>query len=276
MKLLILSSKFPPDHSPEAIHTEFIARVLAGRGVAVTVVTSVWNTARSDLFVVRPVMPGWGFRHLKRLLGEIRRERPDAVLLIYLGWIYDFNPMVTALPWFCRRMQHRPRFVTLFENLQPKQDAWTRRMGWIRKVPGLGRTHPRFGRLLVDGDAVVALARAHLHQLVEAEPAVAGKGIVIPAPPLLSPVNDLAGKIRRRGRSELGVADEALLLAFFGFVYRGKGVEILLHALSILLERNLAVRLVIIGEFSEPDYHTELKSIVTALSPQLRAMGCPW
>jgi glycosyltransferase involved in cell wall biosynthesis len=52
---------------------------------------------------------------------------------------------------------------------------------------------------------------------------------------------------RRSGRRSLGIAGEEILLAYFGFMYPGKGVETLLRAFAIVAARHDSVRLVLIG-----------------------------
>src|SRR3712207_7440015 len=45
-----------------------------------------------------------------------RSSSPDAILLLYIGWIYKHHPMITYAPTIARLLLPRVRFVTQFEN----------------------------------------------------------------------------------------------------------------------------------------------------------------
>lgn len=255
-RVLIICSKFPPDTSPESVHTEFIARALANQNLEIIVITSSGAMSAAGPVEVKPVMEGWGWRSLPKLVGEIRQFRPDAVLLIYLGWIYHFHPMVTFLPWFSRCLRHQPRFVTLFENIQEGAGTWFNRLRRLGRVPGMRWFDARFGRLLNDSDQLIVLSRAHIPPLVDALPGAKSKIVLIPPPPLIPALPDGDGSLRRLGRSQLRVDDTAFLVAYFGFIYEGKGIETLLRAAALTAEHG--VRFVLIGDVPLPHYKNDL------------------
>jgi glycosyltransferase involved in cell wall biosynthesis len=68
-------------------------------------------------------------------------------------------------------------------------------------------------------------------------------------------------------RAALGVPADAPLLAHFGLVYRGKGLETLLDALRILRVTHGEARLLVIGDTRdvERDYRVELESLAARL-----------
>ena len=62
------------------------------------------------------VMPHWGWSALPRFAASLRHIAPDAILLMYIGWIYDSHPMVTFAPTVARKLLPSVPFVTRFEN----------------------------------------------------------------------------------------------------------------------------------------------------------------
>jgi hypothetical protein len=49
----------------------------------------------------RPVIRDWSWTDLPRLARFIKRCRPDAITLLYSGWIYNDHPMITFAPTLC-------------------------------------------------------------------------------------------------------------------------------------------------------------------------------
>jgi len=47
----------------------------------------------------------------------LRRCNPDAVLLMYIGWVYNRHPMVTFAATLSKALVPRARFVTQFANV---------------------------------------------------------------------------------------------------------------------------------------------------------------
>src|SRR5438093_13251816 len=99
MKLLVISAAFPPMQAGEADHVYHICENLAQRGFDLHVITTQGKELpRSSRIEVRPIIRDWSWRDLWRLRREVRRVSPDAVLLYYIGWIYNYHPMITFLP----------------------------------------------------------------------------------------------------------------------------------------------------------------------------------
>ncbi len=244
MRVLVICSAFPPVVAPESAHARQLCRRLAADGVNVHLLTSVAaGDGAGEPFVVHRVMPGWRWRHLPRLARVWRRVRPDAVLLMYVSWLYGAHPMVTWLP-VIRRGLPRARFVTQFENVGRPDNRWTR----LQRPLAGRRFDAAFGALLSDSDAVVTLCEPHRAAVG------ADRAWVIPVPPLIDAGPQTA---RADGRAELGVGPDDFVVAFFGYVYRGKGVETLLRAAAEVKR----VRVVVIGQITDPDYGRELMAV---------------
>lgn len=252
MRVTVVCSMFPPALAPEAAHSSLLCKHLADAGCTVTLITSkIDGVQKDDLsFTLRDVMPNWGWRNVPRLVRELARSEPDVVFLIYLGWIYGRRPMVTFLPTLCRSLKTRPRVITQFENSQGAEMKTARQWRTWKAVSLLagrvGADH-RFGTLLRDSDAIIALCEPHLEELERREPDVRSRTTIIPAPPLLNIVPDPTGDVRRAVRTRLGYSDDDFVVAYFGYIYPEKGVETVIEAAGAALNEVPGIRLLMIG-----------------------------
>src|SRR5260370_3272654 len=98
MKLLIVSSEYPPRRSPESAHTLLLCEQLAARGVEADLLTSEMlpGFPAPKGFRLHPRMKSGGWGQFPNLLFSICRLRPDAVVLIYIYWISRCHPSGTC------------------------------------------------------------------------------------------------------------------------------------------------------------------------------------
>ena len=276
-RLLVISGAFPPIKAPESAHTLFLCEQLARRGLDVHLLTSQRAGAGApglDGLRVYPLMTDWRWRRLPTLARMLRTLRPDAVLLIYIDWIYGCHPMITFSPSLARRLLPDVPFITQFENEDGLSGgappsglrAWLARTFATWALAGRPRgLHASYGALLHDSTKIIALSERHLEAFEQARPGVQDKATVIPAPPIMRIVaEDAANSARWRGRAQLGVSGEEFLLAYFGYVYPTKGIETLLRAFAMITAvggEALQVRLVIIGGSLDPAYFDRLKRL---------------
>ena len=234
----------------ESEHALHLCARLAAAGHHVDIVTSVGCSAPPGAALhVWPIMRRWDWRELPRLLRAVRGRRPDAVLLMYSGWIYQNHPMITFLPAIVRRIMPAVVFVTQFETDDGKAE-WTWGAAIVRKVVKVvvraRSVDYVFGTLLRDSHRLVFLSEHHWRHFTALDPVAANTGTLIPPPPLLR-VSPADPEARARTRRELGVAENDFLFAFFGYVDPNKGIETLFAALVILRRSRPGVRLVMVG-----------------------------
>jgi glycosyltransferase involved in cell wall biosynthesis len=278
MTVLIVSAAFPPMAVGEADHALHLTRHLSARGIDVHVLTSVGAATPGDLrATIHPVMRRWSWLELPRFGALIKRISPDAVLLVYLGVLYRDHPMVTFAPTVSKRVMPDAAFVTQFENVFgtipsecPLPTRIARRVA--KMLSGSETVDYEFGTLLRDSDRLVVLSDSHRPKLARQSIDVPAKTMLIPPPPLLrlSPEKVDRPKLRR----ELGASDADFLLAYFGYIYPGKGLETLLRALRLLRDQDIRVKLAAIGgvgatkSADRPRYAEEVHELATELSVQ--------
>ncbi|MGB7157263.1 MAG: glycosyltransferase family 4 protein [Tepidisphaeraceae bacterium] len=283
MRVTVICSMYPPALAPEAAHASLLCRHLAEAGCDVTLITSRMDEPRPapDGFKLRDVMEHWGWGQAPRLQRELARSRADVVLLIYLGWIYDRHPMVTFLPAMCERLSKRPRVVVQFENTggaEPKRPLTRAFRKLASLMSGAKGIEYRYGTLLRESDAVIALCEPHLRTLAKFRAEVREKAVVIPAPPLLRIVEDTDGSVRQRTRMKLGFGDGDFVVAYFGYLYPEKGVETVIEATGIALRSTPNLRLLMIGGSPanlaerDPTYPDRLRARVRELGLEDRTV----
>jgi glycosyltransferase involved in cell wall biosynthesis len=234
----------------QALH---LSRHLAERGLDVHVLTTMGCVATPSFpFKVYPVMRDWSWKDLGRLGRFLRRCKPDAVLLMYIGWIYHSHPMITFAATISKRLLPRTVFVTQFANVTGaviQQDSILSRLfaQGMKLLVGAKGANQEYGTLLRDSDGVIVLSEHHKAELSRIYPSLDGKTVLIPPPPIMAiPPGDPADA-RQRGREVLGIMSDEFLLAYLGYIYSGKGIETLLEAFQIVSRRRTDLRLVLVG-----------------------------
>jgi glycosyltransferase involved in cell wall biosynthesis len=255
MRVTVICSVFPPAPAAEAVHAALLCENLAKAGHEVTLITSQGvdlSTARHEGYDLHAVMPGWRWRDALQLRRQIADTRPDVVLLVYLGWLYDNkHPMITYLPTICRSLPTRPRVIVQFENTAGHAEikGVGQRIGrrLFKTLAGPKGIEYRYGTLLRDSDGVIALCEPHIQRLEKVDKHIRRKTKVIPAPPLLREIADPDGAVRRRKRAEIGAADGQFVVAYFGYLYPMKGVETLIEAMGKAIRSAPFAKLLLIG-----------------------------
>ncbi len=237
-RLLVISASWPPDASGGAEYAMQSARRLAARGVDVHVLTRT-DPPRMEhpALTLHPIMPDWSWRRLGQVKALVDALSPDAVMLHFLGRLYDHHPMVTMLPTVLKRRHERLRFVTLLETSEGvKRGKWglLTHLGhqWMASRIGRRGLDKAYGTLLRDSDTVLTLAEAHRHMLQQRCPGLDGRCVVIPPPPLLTFTTHPSEVARSIGRRQLGLDEDELLLGHFGYIYPRRGLETLIEAMA--------------------------------------------
>jgi polysaccharide biosynthesis protein PslF len=201
-------------------------------------------------FVVHPIMRDWSWKDLPRLATFFRKNKPDAILLMYSGWIYNSHPMITFAPTIAKRMLPGIPFVTQVE-IEEGENWRSTTTRALRKAAqilvGSSGVDYHFGTLLRDSTSLICLSERHRIKHAGGLPEVLKKSVVIPPPPLLTLCSDGPRSARERGRTALGLREEEFLLVFFGYADKNKGIEALFRAVQIAGKETDLIRLAMIG-----------------------------
>lgn len=273
-RILVISAVYPPMKAPEGDHVMHLCRHITDAGSEVHLLTSVDADPRGNPRVY--TIPGWGWRAMPRILRCIRQVKPDAIMIMYVGWMYHSHPMITLLPAMVKRLFPKIERVVMITNAIGSVPAATARskMAWQSARMLVGGADPEFGTLLRDCSRICILSEHHLAALVAREPLVTSKAILVPPPPILH-MSPATPATRVKARARLGVAEDELLFTFFGYSYPGKGVETFIRAFILLADLLPKAKLMIAGRMVEvPDaegrpYGTMLRELASPLGSRM-------
>ncbi|MCA9248780.1 MAG: glycosyltransferase family 4 protein [Planctomycetales bacterium] len=279
-RVLIISGDFPPIRSGEANLAFFLAQRLAERGIDVDVL-SVQGSEESDRFRVHGLMKNWNWREANHLRSLIKQIRPDAVLLAYHRGMYHGHPMISFAATLAKSIDPSIHFMTQVSQVNfstKRSPSITTRLARraAEMWAGSARNDYVYGTLLRDSDSVMVLSQAHAEYLAKIDEQVVSKTLLIPPPPILRIADD-ADAARREARAELGLQQDEFAIAFYGFIYRNKGLQHLLQAVASLRDEGRRLRLVVIGgvlRFEHlPERTTESEAYFQNLQSQCQELG---
>jgi|AFSR01.1.fsa_nt_gi glycosyltransferase involved in cell wall biosynthesis len=234
MRIALIAGEYPPLQGGLGDYTRRLAEALVGLGHELHVITRFvagepTNSLCGGVYVHR-LVTAWNWETRRRIEGFNRLFRPDVLNMQYQAAAYQMHPAINLLPGALAK--HIPTVVT-FHDL---------------RVPYL---FPKAGFLRWKAITTMAKsASACIATNVEDRDTLIREGVrmvslipigsnIIPAP--LGSF-DSAAWMRTRG-----IAEDTILVGYFGFLNESKGAETLLRALSLLRARGVNVGLLHIG-----------------------------
>ena len=123
-------------------------RHLADAGCEVHLLTSAEADPRGNPRIYNAISD-WGWRAMPHILRCIRRVKPDAIMIMYVGWIYHSHPMITLLPTMVKRLFPKIERVVMITNAIGSVPAATARskIAWQSLRMLVGAAEPEFGTL---------------------------------------------------------------------------------------------------------------------------------
>ena len=248
-------------------YTSHLALALSRLGIEASVLTSKRANLipkAIDVFQdVEPIIDDWSLLHWRKVLDVVSKHRPDVLHIQYQTAGYGMHTAINLLPIRLRAMRGRPLIFVTFHDL--KVPYLFPKAGPIRRLPGyllarysdgvvatnsedylsLGGDAPKEGRLKTTPEAFSLRDPSAQSELVISR--FCGRPLF--AIPIGSniPKSPPVGYNREAWRRRLGVGDGDLLLAYFGFLNKSKGVDILLRAFEELVRTGFKVRLLMVG-----------------------------
>lgn len=245
MRVTLISGEYPPMRGGVADYTALLARGLTRFGVETMVLTSTRavGTLTTTSPTVFPWVKSWGVGLWRSVAEHIAEVHPDIIHVQYQTGAFEMKLGINALPWVNLLRRHRPRIVVTFHDL--KEPFLLPKIGSARHLAthllafgadGIIATNAEdFARLAGRPDGSRTSWRWGRRQL-RAIPI----GSNIPSQPP-------DGYDRAAWRERLGVREGEILLAYFGFLNPSKGVETLVVAFEMLVQRGSPVRLLMVG-----------------------------
>jgi glycosyltransferase involved in cell wall biosynthesis len=167
---------------------------------------------------------------------ELKRLKPDIIVVRY--WLPLMAPAFGTILRKVKKNNHT-KVIAITDNIIPHE----------KRTGDKQFTH----YFLTPCDAFITMSEKVMNDLKTIEP---GK----PAIQVAHPLYDNFGKAvsKEKARKLLGIKDEELIMLFFGFVRKYKGLDILLEAMSLLKHemqnaKFKNIKLLIAGEFYEEE-----------------------
>lgn len=240
MKVTFLTGEYPPMQGGIADHTAHLAAHLARLDIEPSVLISRrWRETADSPPASPPVyadLPDWGWRCWPGVGLFLRQHQPDILHIQYQAAAFDLGGWINWLPWYLQRRRRSARIVVTFHDL---------RSPYIFPKAGRFRWHSMLA-LARHSQAVICTNREDLHALTETLPPAKSRLVHIPLGGNIQP-RPPADFDRSAWRKQYGLADDSLLLAYFGFLNESKGGEELIEALAHLRGQGVAAHLLLIG-----------------------------
>ena len=242
--LLIADAFYPAELPPESQTNTYLAVELGRRGwnVAVWAGDGAQVPPTSVNVRIHRAAKRWNLVEVARIVLWLVTRRPNKVILMYFTSKYSQSASITLVPAFAKFLSLR--CITYFTNgNRPPVNRFQRfflslRPGWkkLTKYP--------VGALGISA-RLVFLSEANRNKLLRgAHKKFEGRCDII-SPPFVFPASVVVD--RSRVRSSLGASDSDFLVAYFGVIYKQKGIECLLDGIELLKHRAENVRLILVG-----------------------------
>ena len=236
MRIGIVTGEYPPMQGGVGAYTKILAHELARQGQHVALFCSQ-NTNQDDLPMTKTVRH-WNMHSLRKIGQWAKHERLDVLNLQFQTAAFQMSPWIHFLPNTVRDIPIVTTFHDLrFPYLFPKAGKLR---NWI--VMHLARASS--GIIVTNHEDAASIQHLPNTALIPI-------GSNIP----LAAASDFDAQV---WRTRAGAAPNDFLVAFFGFINRSKGLDILLNSLSALRREEVPMRLLLIGDAtgsSDPTNH---------------------
>lgn len=230
-----ISGSFPPKTCGIGDYTSHLVRRMRAAGADV----EVWTRDTSPLGDNgRGVVSRWDAENMRTLGRTLRAARPGVVHLQYEPGVYDRHPAILRLPGLARRAG--ASFVTTFHSLDgPAQ--------W-------GRAHRLALLPLLLGSRDITVCSGRQYHILTRIPRLRDRVHLVPIGSNIDPVSPIPYAPK-----------PGLRLVYFGFVWRGRSIELLLRALAAVRAHDPQATLEIVGGLRDDAYHQELLRLAKTL-----------
>jgi glycosyltransferase involved in cell wall biosynthesis len=249
MRIVMITGSFPPQHCGVGAFSEGLVRELRTRGLDVEVVATASAEPRINDSVAHEVSR-WTIRNWLRATTWIAMRTPDVVHIQYPAKYYGYRPSLALLSAILRlRVPHTPIVVTVHEFSITHV---------LRRLT--------VGSIAMFADSVVLTAVSERMALGRFAPWLRRKFRVVPVAAPISRISVTPAE-RNAVRSSLGIAEEDIVVVYFGFLHPNKGVENLFRAFALACSSEPRLKLVMLSQFdpSGNHYHADMERLVEAL-----------
>ncbi len=240
MRIMMITGEYPPMEGGVGDFTRQISRALHDRGHEIHVLTSEDpeqpEEEERDRTIIHRALDSWSWVAHNKITQWIDTLNPDVVNIQYQAAAYQLRGSINLFPrWQGRHM--RIPIVSTFHDLRPPY--LFPKAGALRQWAITQMAAYSDGVIVTNGEDYNELSeRLKDEELPRMRLIHIGSNIA-PHPP--------DGYHRGIWRTQHNIAEDALLVGFFGFLNESKGIETLLKAVHQLRKQDVPAQLIFIG-----------------------------
>jgi len=237
MRIAILGRDFPPAIGGIGDHSDRLATELAARAHHVTVICSPPGEQRA-MFDVRPVVRGWDARGLSSITAAVAAAEPDVIVWQYNPSSVGRKGLAPSAGRLARALaSHAPLVVLAHELWFPWGREGLKGMLWAV-------AHRAQMRAIVRAASrVIVTTERRADELSETIRRARAKTSVVPIGSNIEPSEGSSSV-----RAEMGIPDDAFVVAHFGSVGPGRELGPLLAAVRTLRAQGHDVHVLLVGK----------------------------
>ncbi len=248
-RIALIAGTYAPDRCGVAHYTARLRESLHDRGIQTTVLTTVDAATDSSVW---GVVQRWDFRSLLPLARSIIRTDADILHIQHAAGTYGFDRSIFLLPLLLRLTDWQKPIVTTVHEYgwwewQPKWipqsileslKQWGQHREWWDREDGF---------LLTQSNAIITTNSDAENVIVERLPHLKDRvrRIAIGANVEVAKIERTIA--RKKLLAQTAWPNDAVVIAFFGFLHPVKGLEILLSAFQHVQKVQPKARLILIG-----------------------------
>jgi glycosyltransferase involved in cell wall biosynthesis len=274
MRIGIITGEYPPLEGGVGDFTRELGMALTTADHEIHILTTRINDqqpspAQEDGLTIYRDIRDWGQSAYSRITGWINTLALDVVNIQYQATAYQMRGWINLYPRLQKRRLTAPIVVTYHDLLPPYLFP---KAGPLRQWTVWQLAQYADGIIITNGNDYTAITADQQRVLPTVRLIPIGSNIA-PHPP--------AGYNREAWRIEYGFSPEDLLIGFFGFMNRSKGIETLIGAMKQLIDQKLPVHLLFIGgrtgssDSTNTAYADEIDALIeqTGLSKHVHHTG---
>jgi glycosyltransferase involved in cell wall biosynthesis len=274
MRIGMITGEYPPLEGGVGDFTRALGTALHADGHEIHILTTRMddyqpNPIEEAGLMIYPDIHDWNRSAHRDITNWINKLALDAVNIQYQAAAYQMRGGINFYPRAQKRHLTAPIVVTYHDLLPPYLFP---KAGPLRQWSVRQLAQHANGVIVTNGDDYTTLTTAIERSLPPTRLIPIGSNIA-PQPP--------AGYDRTAWRAAHGIYPNDMLIGFFGFLNRGKGVETLIDALSQLIATGLPAHLLFIGgrtgssDSTNTRYADEIDALIEreGLSASVRRTG---
>ncbi|MGH9552962.1 MAG: glycosyltransferase [Terriglobales bacterium] len=258
MKVAMITAAFPPIKSGGSDYALRLAELAADHSIEMHVLTTSRAQAQPtrSLLKIYPIANTWDWLEMKPLMAQLVALEPEVIDIHFTGWVYNDHPMITFLATEIRKQLPDTHICVHLESLggvrRDKGNLLDVAVRWGASfMVGREGINYEYGSLMRDCHSVIFLNERDKIELARQFPETSDKGFLLPPPPIMPVSLPLsAGEIVDL-REKHNVQNFEIVIAFYGYVYPGKGLETLFSALYHVVSKKREAGVLIIGGLPE-------------------------